>query len=111
MKINTATDTSASSVASSVTTRVATEGQEAKPVAKIDGATGSPSATVTLSSTATNLLSGTDGTTGSDPTFDAEKVAQMQMAISTGTYRVNAEAIADRLIANAQELLSRVQSA
>ena len=42
--------------------------------------------------------------------FDAEKVARIRQAVSDGTYRVNAEAIADRLLANAQDLLGKIGS-
>ena len=64
-----------------------------------------PSATVALSSTAATLLSG-----GASGEFDAEKVARMSAAIASGDFKVNAEAIADKLIANAQELLVKVKA-
>ena len=64
-----------------------------------------PSATVALSSTAATLLSA-----GASSEFDAEKVARMSEAIAGGTFKINAEAIADKLIANAQELLVKVQT-
>ena len=64
-----------------------------------------PSATVALSSTAATLLSG-----GASGEFDAEKVARMSEAIASGNFKINAEAIADKLIANAQELLVKVQA-
>ena len=64
-----------------------------------------PSATVALSSTASTLLSG-----GASGEFDAEKVARMSEAIAAGTFKVNPEAIADKLISNAQELLGKVRS-
>ena len=64
-----------------------------------------PSATVALSSTAATLLSG-----GAAGEFDAEKVARMSAAIASGEFKVNAEAIADKLIANAQELLVKVKA-
>jgi negative regulator of flagellin synthesis FlgM len=57
-------------------------------------------ATVQLSSAANALLEGADGG------FDAAKVKQVRDAIAGGTYKVNAEAIADKLISNAKELLS-----
>ena len=38
---------------------------------------------------------------------DAEKVSSVRAAIQQGTYKVNAEAIADKLLANAQEILKR----
>ena len=64
-----------------------------------------PSATVALSSTAATLLSG-----GASGEFDAEKVARMSEAIASGSFKVNAEAIADKLIANAQERLVKVKA-
>lgn len=39
--------------------------------------------------------------------FDAAKVQAMREAIANGSFRVNAEAIADKLLANAQEMLER----
>ena len=39
--------------------------------------------------------------------FDAAKVERIAQAIRDGTFSVNAGAIADQLIANAQELLDR----
>lgn len=42
--------------------------------------------------------------------IDAKKVAQVRTAIEQGTYVVNAEAIADKLLANAQEMLNRTTS-
>jgi negative regulator of flagellin synthesis FlgM len=63
------------------------------------------SATVALSSTASTLLSA-----GSASEFDADKVGRISAQIADGTFRINPEAIADKLIANAQELLSKVRS-
>jgi len=62
------------------------------------------SATVALSSTASTLL-----TAGAASEFDADKVARVGAAIADGSFKVNPEAIADKLIANAQELLSKVR--
>ena len=73
-------------------------GGTGKPAATA-GATGE-SATVKLSSTAASLMSGT-------PEFDVEKVNAIRQAIADGTYKIDAEAIADKLIANARELLDR----
>lgn len=62
------------------------------------------SAQVELSSTAATLLAA-----GAGAEFDADKVKRMGDAIANGTFSVNAEAIADKLIANAQELLAKVK--
>ena len=61
-----------------------------------------PSATVELSSTAAALLA------ASTP-FDAEKVARISQAIAEGSFKINPEVIADKLIGNARELLSKVE--
>lgn len=42
-----------------------------------------------------------------DGSFDAAKVEAMSQALKDGTFKVNADTIADKLIANAQELLKR----
>jgi negative regulator of flagellin synthesis FlgM len=59
----------------------------------------SESAKVTLSSTAAGLASGQDGD------MDVDKVASVKQAIDNGSYKVNPEVIADKLISNARELL------
>jgi negative regulator of flagellin synthesis FlgM len=61
---------------------------------------------VELSSTAATLRSGSP-TASAD--FDAEKVDRISQSISDGSFKVNPEAIADKLISNAQELLSKGQ--
>jgi negative regulator of flagellin synthesis FlgM len=61
---------------------------------------------VELSSTASSLISGTGSDDGS---FDAEKVARIASAIEKGEFKINADAIADKLIANASEMLGRTQ--
>ena len=61
---------------------------------------------VELSSTASSLISGTSPDDGS---FDAEKVARIASAIEKGEFKINADAIADKLIANASEMLGRTQ--
>lgn len=61
-----------------------------------------PSAKVALSSAAVGLTGA-----GSDATFDAAKVERIANAIRDGKFTINAEAIADKLIVNAEELLGR----
>ena len=39
--------------------------------------------------------------------IDTQKVAMMKAAIQDGSYEVNADAIADQLLANAQEMLNQ----
>ena len=55
---------------------------------------------VKLSSAATGLLAA-----GATPEFDAAKVERIRQAIADGSYKDDAGAIADKLIANAQEVL------
>jgi len=62
------------------------------------------SATLQLSSAATKLLSGVS----EEGSFDAAKVDRISQAITEGKFTVNADAIADKLIANAQELMGRM---
>ena len=62
------------------------------------------SAKVTLSNTASSLLG------GADPAFDAKKVESVKQSIEDGSYKVDPEVIADKLISNAKELLVRVPS-
>ncbi len=73
--------------------------QHATTAAPVDA-----SATVALSSTASTLLSN-----DASAEFDTHKVAQISSAIDAGSFKVNHAAIADKLIANAQELLGKVK--
>ena len=61
-----------------------------------------PSAKVQLSSQLA-----LNGTESSRADFDSEKVERIAQAIREGKFRINAEAIADQLIANAQDLLPK----
>lgn len=76
---------------------------EAARQAGVAGTAADPSAKVELSSAA-NLMANP-----SAADFDAEKVERISQAIAEGSFQVNAELIADKLIANAQELLGKVQ--
>lgn len=61
------------------------------------------SAKVELSDVAANLLNEAEASAE----FDTAKVARIAQAIADGRYQVNAEVIADKLLANAQELLGK----
>jgi len=64
-----------------------------------------PSAQVALSPSLTALTSHAP-----EASFDSAKVERITQAIREGRFSVDAGAIADKLIANAQELLSRKAS-
>jgi negative regulator of flagellin synthesis FlgM len=84
-------------------TSTAAERKPAQPIkAPPDAAGAEPSTQVDLSSTAASLSG-----MSSDPTFDASKVDRISQAIRDGKFKVNPEAIADKLILNAEELLGR----
>ena len=78
----------------------ASAAQEATKGALTTSAAGVP---VTVSSAA-RALEQTARTTGD---FDAGKVKSVRAAIDKGTFTVNAEVIADKMLANAQEILAR----
>lgn len=61
-------------------------------------------AKIELSSTASTLLS-----SGVSAEFDAQKVARISQAIASGSFKIDPEAIADKLISNAQELLTQAK--
>ncbi|MDP3254069.1 MAG: flagellar biosynthesis anti-sigma factor FlgM [Hydrogenophaga sp.] len=76
-----------------------------KPVAGSPAASGAPAAagvTVTLSPSTVSAM----GPGGGGEVFNAEKVEAMKQSIANGTFQVNAEAIADKMLANAAEMLS-----
>ena len=62
-----------------------------------------PSTKVELSATVAQLAAG-----GTEGVFDTQKVQRISDAIRDGKFQVNPDAIADKLIANAQELLGSV---
>lgn len=83
--------------------------QQAQPIKttvteKSAAATPQAGTQLELSSTATQLLQGA-GSNQSD-TFDTAKVQRIAQAISEGKFSVNADAVADKLLSNAQEVLS-----
>lgn len=75
----------------------------AAPTPAAQAPTAEASAQVQISATAAKLASGADGT------FDTAKVERIAQAISEGKFEVDAKNVADKLITNAQELLSRAK--
>jgi negative regulator of flagellin synthesis FlgM len=78
---------------------------ERKPAAPAAAASAEASAKVQLSPAASVLSQ-----LSADPAFDTAKVDRIAQAIRDGKFEVNADAIADKLIENAAELLSRKPS-
>ena len=84
------------------TTAAAIAGERKQTLPTAPGAGAEPSATVDLSASATLRAQGRG-----EATFDQAKVDRVALAIRDGSYKVNAGTIADKLIANAEELLGR----
>lgn len=61
---------------------------------------------VTVSTLARSLESASRGQSAD---IDLKKVEAVKSAIQQGTYKVDAEAIADKLLSNAQEMLGRTR--
>ena len=57
-----------------------------------------------------SLARGLDKAAVAEPEVDTEKVNAIRQAIADKTYAVNPEAIADKLLANAREMLQRASS-
>ncbi len=84
-------------------------GQSASATASAAAAKSPQSAgvAVTVSTLARTLGSAKSGETAD---VDTAKVNSVRAAIKEGTYVVNPEAIADKLLANAQEMLNRTRN-
>jgi negative regulator of flagellin synthesis FlgM len=83
--------------------------REATPAAPVNGPptdAADSGSSVQMSETSAALREG--GVADANAEFDTEKVQRMRQAISDGVYRINAEAIADKLLANAQDLLGQI---
>ena len=59
---------------------------------------------VSLGTTATQLHS-MENSMANTPIIDAEKVAEIKLAISEGRFKVNSEVVADRLLETVRELI------
>ena len=85
---------------------VAPAAAERKATPAANGKAGAESSSTVSISPAASALAEAAG----DGSFDAAKVELMSQALRNGTFKVNPEAIADKLIANAQDLLARTYS-
>lgn len=103
MKIGNPGDTSAA--AALAQTRAATPDAAGKAATATSTGEVEAGTQVALSSTAATLRSGSADAAAGD--FDAAKVNRISQAIADSSFKINPEAIADKLIANAQELLSK----
>lgn len=82
-------------------------GAAASATAAAAKSTQSAGVAVTVSTLARTLEASNRGQTAD---VDMKKVDAVRAAIQKGSYTVNAEAIADKLLANAQEMLDRSRS-
>ncbi|MEW6694064.1 flagellar biosynthesis anti-sigma factor FlgM [Tepidimonas thermarum] len=74
------------------------------PAKGVGGSSASPSGTSVTFSPVTQVMTNGVARSGTD-SFDAAKVEAMRTAIQNGSFSVNAEAIADKLLGSARELL------
>lgn len=79
--------------------------KEVAPASLAQEAARTPSTGASVSvSTLARTLEQSDRSVGGD--FDSVKVEEIRSAIQAGTYAVNPEAIADKLLSNASEMLN-----
>lgn len=79
------------------------EVDRARPAASVSGPAAAVTDTVALSATSQQLAAG--GASGASGAFDAQKVAAVRAAIASGTFKVDAQRVAERLIGNTADLL------
>lgn len=80
------------------------QGSSAAAAANAAQSTRSAGVAVTVSTAARGLAKSSRNEAAD---IDTQKVASVRAAIQDGTYTVNPEAIADKLLSNAQEMLNR----
>jgi len=102
MKIGSLNDAAATAAAGAATKP---ERGGAAGVAAPDSAAAAAGVPVTVSAAARSLEASAAGSG-----IDEAKVASVRTAIANGTFTTSSEAIADKLLANAQEVLSRTRS-
>ena len=109
MKIESSTDSYIGSVAGGPhkAPSAPTSGGDNASAGAVAAAQQQAGVTVTLSS-ASQAMSSASGT-GTE-VFNAQKVEVMKLAIAEGTFQVNPEAIADKMLSNAAETLANTRS-
>ncbi len=104
MKISSASDP-ANAVNQANVAQKASQGTSAAVSATTNAAQSTRSASVSV--TVSTQVRGLEQAKRSDAAdIDTQKVAAVKASIEDGTYTVNAEAIADKLLSNAQDFLS-----
>jgi negative regulator of flagellin synthesis FlgM len=113
MKIESSSDSYIGSVAGGpqkAASAQAAGGENAAAAGAVAGAAAAakpqPGVTVTLSG-ASQAISTASGTNGD--VFNAQKVEAMKLSIENGTFRANPEAIANKMLSNAAEMLSNAR--
>jgi negative regulator of flagellin synthesis FlgM len=107
MKIGPSGDSPLSGTGSTGSTSRTSSSEKGKTQTVATPATaGEASTTVALSSTASSLM---QSVSEANADFDTDKVSRVSRALSDGSYVVNAEVIADKLISNAKELLTNAR--
>ena len=93
-------------VLGSAVLKKADQDKEAAPASMAEkGARAIPTAGAQVSvSTLARTLEQNNRAVGSD--FDSQKVADIKAAIKNGTFKISPEAIADKMLGNAQEMLN-----
>ena len=78
----------------------------ASAIASEDSSQAQPAKAAGVPVSFSNSARALDQTGRATADFDANRVKEIREAIANGTFRVNADAVADKLLANSEEFLS-----